>query len=288
MDLKVVELTGEVGVFDVKGATPSFLNAIRRTLLSQVPKLAIEDVTVYDNTSALFDEMIAHRLGLLPVPTDLNAFNRRWKDNNASPKEGACPTCNGEGCASCTVLFTLSKEGPAMVYSGDLVPAADARFKIVDPKIPVVKLLEGQRVMLEAGAILGTGIEHAKWQAVTAVGYQEYPTVKIGSHAVPAATLEKMQRTAPPGALGFEGNGFRVADVVKAAPYLRSVRKQYAPDLDHVEVGIEPDRWILRVETDGSLAPQVAIRKAVSILMEKLKDVENEAPKLKPYEAPAA
>ena len=80
MKLSVVELTPTIGVFDVTGVTPGFLNSIRRTLMALVPKLAIEDVTIYDNTSALFDEMVAHRLGLLPVPTDLNAVNRRWKD----------------------------------------------------------------------------------------------------------------------------------------------------------------------------------------------------------------
>jgi len=283
IDVKVLESTPQWAVLDVRGVTPSFLNALRRTMVSQVPKLAIEDVTIYDNTSALFDEIVAHRLGLLPVPTDLNAFNRRWKDNNADPKEAAC-TCGGEGCPNCTVLFTLSKEGPCMVYSGDLVPAADAKFRIVDPKIPIVKLLEGQRVMLEAGAILGEGREHAKWVPVTAVGYQEYPTVKLGS--VPPATLEKMKKTAPEGALAFEGTAVRVLDPFKAATYLRSVRKLY--ELEGLELGHEPGRWVLRIETDGSLSPVAALRKALGIVMEKLKHVEAESGKLKMPEAPAA
>ena len=75
---------------------------------------------------------------------------------------------------------------------------------------------------------------------------------------------------------------------MKAATYLRSVKKLYAPDLDHVEIGSEPDHWIYRVETDGSLGPAVAIRKAISIVMEKLKEVESESTMLKPYEAPPA
>jgi len=274
MKLEVVESNETSALFDVKEASPAFLNALRRTMLSQVPKLAIEDVTIYDNTSALFDEMVAHRLGLLPIPTDLNLFVRR----------NEC-TCNGEGCPNCTVLFTLSKEGPSTVYSGDLVPAADAKFRVVDPKIPVVKLLEGQRIMLEAGAILGSGIEHAKWQCVNAVGYQEYPTVKVQG-AIPAATLEKIQRTAPAGALAVEGSSLRVVDAVKAAAYLRSVKELY--ELENVEVGHEADRWLLRVETDGALSPVVALRKAVSILMEKLKTVESDVTKLKVPEAPAA
>lgn len=273
MELKVLELNDSAGVFEVKGATPSVLNALRRTLLSQVEKLAIDDVTIYDNTSALFDEMISHRLGLLPVPTDLNAFVRR----------SAC-TCNGEGCPNCTVLFTLSKEGPCTVYSGDLVPAADAKFKIVDPKVPVVKLLEGQRLMLEAGAVLGSGIEHAKWQVVTAVGYREYPIVKVNGPLSPEV-VAKIQKTAPAGAVAVEGSSVRVLDPLKAYVFLRSIKENF--DAPQIETSLENDRWILRLETDGSLSPAAALRRAIGILMEKLKHVEAEAPKLKTLEQAA-
>jgi len=268
MELKVRENNEMVAVLEVAGVNAAFLNSLRRTLLSQVPKLAIDDVTIYDNTSALFDEMVAHRLGLLPVPTDLNQFVRR----------NECTTCNGEGCSNCTVLYTLSKEGPCMVYSGDLTPAADQKFRIVDPKVPIVKLLEGQRVMLEAGAVLGTGAEHAKWQAVTAVGYTEFPVVKINGDLSQQA-LERVQRTAPPGALAVEGGSVRVLDPVKAVTFLRSL-KELQPEAP-IEITYEPNRWILTVETDGSLSPVAALRRAVSILMEKLKWVEAETPKLK-------
>lgn len=273
MKLAVVESNETTGVFDVSGVTPSFLNALRRTLLSQVPKLAIDDVTVYDNTSALFDEMLAHRLGLLPVPTDLNTFVRREE----------C-TCNGEGCPNCTVLFTLSKEGPCTVYSGDLVPAADAKFRIVDPKVPVVKLLEGQRVMLEAGATLGSGIEHAKWQAVTAVGYMEYPQVKVNG-PLPGPVADRLAKVAPSGAVSIEGTTLKVHDAAKALAWLRSVKDQH--ELTMIEIGHEPDRWLLRVETDGALSPAVALRKACTMVMEKLKQVEADLAGLK-APAPAA
>ena len=268
MELKVLQNTDSLAVLEVRGVKPSFLNALRRTLLSQVPKLAIDDVTIYDNTSALFDEMVAHRLGLLPIPTDLNQFNRR----------ADCPSCQGEGCANCTVLYTLSKEGPCMVYSGDLTPAADQKFRVVDPKVPIVKLLEGQRLMLEAGAVLGTGAEHAKWQAVTAVGYTEYPVVNVRG-ALPQAALDRISRTAPPGALAVEGGSVRVLEPVKAGTFLRSIKELY-PDTP-IEITHEPDRWIFTLETDGSLSPVVALRRAASMLMEKLKWVEAETPKLK-------
>lgn len=267
MKLDVVQLDDTTGVFEIRGVKPGFLNALRRTMLSDVRKLAIDDVTIYDNTSALFDEMVAHRLGLLPIPTDLADF----------------PPGSPQGTRDEPVLFTLSKEGPCTVYSGDLVPALDARFKVKDARIPVVKLLEGQRVMLEAGAILGTGRQHAKWQAVTAVGYTEYPTVTLRSGAIPGATLEKIERTAPAGSVAVEGNTLRVLDVVKAATYLRSVKDLY--DLDTVDVGYEKDRWLFTVETDGALSPVAALRQAVAIVMDKLREVEAEVPKLKAPEA---
>lgn len=262
MKLDVVELTDTTAVFDVRGVTPSFLNALRRTMLSDVPKLAIDEVTIYDNTSALFDEMVGHRLGLLPVPTDLDML-----------------AAGNSGTREEPILFTLSKEGPCMVYSGDLVPALDPKMKIVDPKIPIVKLLEGQRVMLEVGAVLGIGREHAKWQAVNAVGYQEYPviTIKAGM-PIPPPTLEKLARTAPKGVVSVEDGTIKVLDPIKAYAYLRSVKDLY--DLDMIEFSHEKDRWIFRFETDGALKPAACLRKAIDIVKEKLKTVEAEVPKL--------
>jgi len=171
-----------------------------------------------------------------------------------------------------------------MVYSGDLVPAADAKFRIVDPKVPVVKLLEGQRVMLEAGAILGTGIEHAKWTPVTAVGYMEYPTVKVNG-ALPPQVAERLAKVAPAG-IAFEGSHLKVTDPVKALAWLRSVKERHG--LDMIEIGHEPGRWLLRIETDGSLSPAAAVRKAATMTVEKLQQFEADLGGLKAAITPSA
>ncbi|MHB8605039.1 MAG: DNA-directed RNA polymerase subunit D [Thermoplasmatota archaeon] len=275
MKVHVKEMTADKCTLLVEGTTPAFLNALRRTLIADVPKMAIDDVTLYDNTSALFDEMVAHRMGLIPIPTDLALFNFR-KD---------C-TCNGEGCANCTILYTLSKEGPGTVYSGDLTPA-DARFKIRDEKIPIVKLLEGQRVMMEAAAILGTTGDHAKWTPVMGAGYREVPRVEIKPQpTVPSDVLAQLERTAPPGALSFEDGKMRVLDEVKAHDFFRSAKKNHK--LDMVKLSTEPTNFIFFFETDGALAPKDALIRAIHVLMEKLKHVSEEVPKLKLEEAPEA
>lgn len=114
-------------------ANESLANALRRSV-SEVPVLAIDEVEIYKNDSALYDEVLAHRLGLVPLKTE-------------------------KGMSSKTKIdMKLSKTGPCTVYSGDLKGAAD----IVHDKIPITILGEGHKLELVATARLGKGIEHAK------------------------------------------------------------------------------------------------------------------------------
>ena len=112
MQIEFASLDDSLARFTLSGASPAFANAFRRAMIGEVPTLAIEDVRIYNNTSALFDEMLAHRLGLIPIKTDLSSYSTQAK----------C-TCGGAGCPGCTVTYTLSAEGPRMVSSNDLIPA---------------------------------------------------------------------------------------------------------------------------------------------------------------------
>lgn len=248
-------ITDTHAVIVVEGVDASFVNALRRTLVANVPKLAIEDVTVYDNTSALFDETIAHRLGLLPIPTDLQLLNFREQ----------C-TCKGEGCPSCTVIFTLSKEGPCTVLSGDLQPT-DRKWAIKDDKIPIVKLMSGQRLMLEATAILGTSAQHAKWQVATGVGYKNYPKIELLSEECnEGGACAKIA----PDVLKYENGRVRI---VNAEAYKFDADALKACS-DHIRVKLLDDKWIMTVETDGALTAKDALTRALAILKEKLKSLE--------------
>jgi len=128
-----------------------FVNSLRRLILESVPTLAIEDIVFKKNDSILYDEILANRLGLIPLVTDLKSYVLPDK----------CE-CQGEGCAQCSVGVTLEKIGPCTVYSGDL-KFADPSIKSVYDNIPLVKLMDGQELVIEATAILGKGIEHVKW-----------------------------------------------------------------------------------------------------------------------------
>ena len=151
MQISFSRFDDDVARFVISGFSSAFVNAFRRTMIGEVPTLAIEDVLIYDNNSALLDEMLAHRLGLIPLKTDLSEYV--FKED--------C-SCDGEGCSACTSVYTLSVEGPKVVYSRDLIPQ-DPRAAPVNEDIPLVKLEKDQKVVLEARAVLGRGIDHAKW-----------------------------------------------------------------------------------------------------------------------------
>jgi DNA-directed RNA polymerase subunit D len=255
MQVEIRSLTEMKGRFVVSGIDVSIANALRRAMVADVPKLAIEEVTVYDNTSALFDEMVAHRLGLVPIPTDLNMLNFREQ----------C-VCKGEGCPNCTVLYTLSKEGPGTVYSGDLQPT-DRKWEVKDKRIPLVKLLSGQRVMLEATAILGISGSHAKWQAVTAAGYGNYPVITLLSPECPEDGA--CARIAPK-VFAYENGQVRVKDA-EAYTYSADALKLCK---EHIKVEFRKDKFIFTFETDGALPAKEVLTRAVGALKDKLKGFE--------------
>src|SRR2546427_6214956 len=182
MKVKVLAKADESMRLLLEETEPAYANSLRRVLVPDVRKMAIEDVESplgptraddgkeYESVGPLFDEMTAHRLGLVPIPTDLALYNRRED----------CPTCHGEGCPNCTIIYSVNKRGPGIVTSADLEPIGDAKLRPKDSKIPIVKLGDGQAMLVYATAVLGSGKDHAKWQSTHGVGDRYYPILKAG------------------------------------------------------------------------------------------------------------
>ncbi len=162
MDVRITKKGKEGVEFVLGGATVSFANALRRTMISGVPVLAIDWVDIEQNTSAVFDEILAQRMGLIPLSFDPSKFSF----------QGDC-SCKGKGCPLCQAVFAVEKKGPGTVYSGDMKPSNKA-VKPTSPEFPVVELLESHAVKMAATARLGTGKEHAKFQAAN-VAFQNHP-----------------------------------------------------------------------------------------------------------------
>ena len=171
MYMKILEKNEDSIRLIVEGIDTSMANTIRRLILSEVPVMALDDIVMIENSSVLHDEILALRLGLIPLKTDLDAYNLPEK----------C-SCKSElGCHLCRTVLTLdveAKDKPLTVYSGNLV-SEDQHVIPVSEKIPLVKLAPGQKIRLEAYAKLGKGTVHAKWQPVSSCIYRYVPVVKI-------------------------------------------------------------------------------------------------------------
>ncbi len=157
--VKVLEETPNSVSLQLEGVDRSYANAVRRFCIAEVPSMAIDDVVILENSSVLYDEILAHRLGMVPIKTDLERYILPEKCDCGSPL----------GCHKCRVLFVLDAKGKdkvTTVFSGDLV-SEDREIRPVSETVPIVKLAQGQSVKLEAYARLGRGKEHAKWQPCT-------------------------------------------------------------------------------------------------------------------------
>ncbi len=129
----------------LKGVPLQYANALRRICLNGVPIFAIDTVDVIENSSAMMDESIAHRLGMIPLKTELSRFNE--PDSRVL-----------------LVLDSGNKETSETVTSADLL-SQDEVVKPTSNKISIAYLAPGQKIKVEAYARLGRGTEHAKWNS---------------------------------------------------------------------------------------------------------------------------
>ncbi|MFH7880963.1 MAG: DNA-directed RNA polymerase subunit D [Candidatus Aenigmatarchaeota archaeon] len=157
--IEILEKNKDSIKFSIENLKPGFANALRRIMLFEIPTMAIEWVDIKKNDSSLYDEILAHRLGLIPLTYDKKFYKIPEEAKNIDDVKEPSLYCK----------LILKKKGPCIVYSGDL-ESEDENVKPVFNNIPIVQLLEGQEIDIIAYARLGYGREHVKWQA-SVVGY---------------------------------------------------------------------------------------------------------------------
>jgi DNA-directed RNA polymerase subunit D len=259
MKVKVIEKKGNRMSFLLEGTTPAFANALRRIVLSEVPVLAVEWVDIHDNNSILFDEVIASRLGLIPLKFDPTKF---------SPVDEC--KCGGKGCPLCQAVLALEKNGPGTAYSGDL-KSSNREVKPVSPNFPIVELLKNHNIKLEAIAHIGIGKNHARFQAANAA-YQYYPEIVVKD----AAKAKKAVKDCPTGTLAVKGTKVVIADPAKC-----DLCRACADASDGgIEIKGDPTRFIFNIESVSGLEPTYILAKAAEILGSKAESFRKELAKL--------
>lgn len=275
MQIETVEMQDTKARLILRDASPALANALRRTMLQDIPKMAIDKVDFhlgtimdgetdkeYETVTSLFDEIIASRLGLLPVPT---SDDFTFRDQ--------CE-CGGEGCPHCSIMYSLNQHGPKTVVSGDLIPLGDSSLKIKDEFIPIVELTDKQGILVYATAVMGTARKHVKWQAAFGVGYTYMPVVTINEKmASNPEVIEAAQKNFP-GVFEEKAGKLVVADLWRVTDFGREPFEE----VPHVLKGFATVAWddtqyLFKYETDGSLTAQQVLDKALVILEQEAADV---------------
>ncbi|ORX98974.1 DNA-directed RNA polymerases I and III subunit RPAC1-like protein [Basidiobolus meristosporus CBS 931.73] len=267
--------------FDLVGVDASIANAFRRILISEVPTMAVEHVYFMNNTSVIQDEVLAHRLGLVPIKANPNSFE--FKKANDSPTD-----LN-------TLVFKLhikcefdpqddSKYINEKVYSNALVwdPKGDQAERFAeDPVRPVfddillAKLRPGQEIEAELHCEKGIGKDHAKYSPVSTASYRLLPEI-IVQKDITGELADKFAACFPPGVVEIvEKKGVRKAVVVN--PRKDTVSREvlrHAEFRDIVKLTRVRDHFIFNIESTGIMTPPELFIQSVQALLNKCKVVK--------------
>jgi len=257
--VKILNRKGPVLEFLLEDTDPAFANSLRRMMIAEVPTMAVQWTDIHENNSALFDEVLSHRIGLIPIKFDPKKFG--FTED--------CK-CNGKGCPLCQVVFILDRKGPALVTAGDM-KSSNKAVAPADPRVPIVQLLEGQSVKLEAVARLGLGTQHAKHHAANA-SYQYYPEITVKGSKEDA---HRAMKACPKGVLSMDGSKLVITDPAKC-----DLCRLCMENAKGVELKGDENRIIFRVDSVSGLEPEYIVSKAAEILKERAEEFRKKLSKI--------
>lgn len=263
MNLEVLEKNDTKLVFVVSGISIEMINAIRRIIISQIPVMAIDEVIILKNDSPLYDEIVAHRLGLIPLKTNLDIYNL--------PRD--CE-CGGYGCALCQVSLTCeitnTTNKSMIINSGDL-KSNDPDVIPVHNEIPILKIDKNSKVIIEAYAILGTGKDHAKFSAVSNCAYRFYPVIEFDeSKLTDIEELNLIVKMCPEKLFELSNKKLKLKDDYwKTCTLCKSCAENSE---GKIKVSWKDTTYIFTLESDGVLPFDVIIKKAFEIFLNKISE----------------
>ncbi|XP_042026343.1 DNA-directed RNA polymerases I and III subunit RPAC1-like [Salvia splendens] len=158
--VEVISLSEDDMEFDMIGIDASIANAFRRILIAEV--------FIANNTSVIQDEVLSHRLGLVPLKVDPRHFNYMSEKDEPNEKN--------------TIVFKLHarcEKGGHVLKSGFHArickqPNCHQAWGII-----LAKLGPKQEIELEAHAVKGMGKTHAKWSPVATAWYRMLPELQL-------------------------------------------------------------------------------------------------------------
>ncbi len=270
MKVNVLQMDDYYAQIEFKDVNYSFVNSVRRSLVSMVPCLALHEIDFhmgslgsyvdeesgdereYESISAMFNEIVAHRIGMLPIPTDektIEAFGDSIGDDSKQPD----------------IMYSLHKQGPCTVYSGDLEPVSgDDSLVIPETNVPIVKLAEGQAILVYAKAKMGNAQKHTKWQCAVAPRFYQAPTITVSSGKGSKAIFDIVDKKD----FKKKGKSHVIDNPVKAHAALNKLEQLWNDKeaKESMEVSTKKDHFIFEFETNGAMKANLALEQALKAL----------------------
>lgn len=257
MKIEILEDNDRKMTFLLSSSNTAFANALRRIMTSEIPVMAVDYVDFENNSTGLYDEIISHRLGMIPL-----TFNRK-----VYRLKSEC-SCKGKGCSKCQAVLSFDSakkhhkntEESMSVLSGDLT-SDDEDVKPVSKETPIVEILEGHELKFEAVATLGLGKDHAKWQAAN-VGYFYSPIVRISSEK--CKKCGKCFEVCPKGV--FDQKSFTVKKAENCSLCMRCVEMC---EQNAISVKGDDTSFVFTMESVSGLTPKEILHEALEIIESK-------------------
>ncbi|KAH6786287.1 RNA polymerase I subunit 43 [Perilla frutescens var. hirtella] len=304
--VEVIKLTEDDMEFDMIGIDAAIANAFRRILIAELPTMAIEKVFVANNTSVVQDEVLAHRLGLVPLQVDPRHFNYISENDEPTEKntivfklhvrcERGSPRIkvksgdlqwlpNGSGFVRSTEKSNPDSTSKTKTYTS-FSSSQDSLPEFVDkpiaPKhddIVLSKLGPGQEIELEAHAVKGMGKTHAKWSPVATAWYRMLPEIVL-LQDIEGEKAEELVKKCPVKVFDIEDIGKGQKRATVARPRSCTLCRECIRGDDWetlVAVRRVKDHFIFTIESTGALPPEVLFTEAVKILEDKCERVISE------------
>ncbi|KAK0210476.1 DNA-directed RNA polymerase [Desarmillaria ectypa] len=273
--------------FDIVGVDASIANAFRRIMMAEVPTVAIEHVYVFNNTSIIQDEVLAHRLGLVPLNVDPAPIELRLSANDATDRNTIVFKVN----IKCERNHDAPKDAtePEDLYinheflSRHLIwePAGEQALMFADnPPAPtnlnivLAKLRPGQEIEMDLHAVKGVGKDHAKFSPVATASYRILPHIKI-LKPIPPQLAEKLQQCFAPGVIRVDPVSKEVSvdpEGVRNDTVSREVLRH--PEFEgYVELSRVRDWFLFNVESEGPYVPERILPEAIMVMRSKIAQI---------------
>lgn len=288
LQIQIISKSEDAMVFDLIGVDTAVANAVRRILIAEVPTMAIDKVKLFQNTSIIQDEVLCHRLGLLPIKVDPRHFN--YVDGVPSELNTLVFTldvaCTRKKPDNANLSLDDTFEDHT-IYSKSMewIPQgkqaqrfASEQPRMVNDDIIIAKLRPGQIIEAECHVTKGIGRSHAKWSPVCTASYRLLPEIIIEKEFV-ETEAEKLVATCPMDVFDIEDLGGGSKKAVVARPRNCSMCRECIrkPEWnDKIKLKRVRNHFIFSIESTGVYTPGDLFKESLKVLMKKCDTVLEE------------